>query len=53
MNSPRRAIHKAVRFYFTEVAWRRYGHKTVDVCQRYRVLRIKENSVEVIYLDEY
>jgi len=56
MKSPRRSINLNVRFYFTEVGWRLYGRKTIIVCQqvgqRYRVISIKENSVDVIYRDE-
>ena len=57
MNSPRRPVNRNARFYFTEEGWRRYGRKTIEVCQqvgqRYRVLRVKENEVDVIYRDEY
>jgi hypothetical protein len=57
MNSPRRPVNKNVRFYFTEEGWRRYGRKTIEVCQqvgqRYRVLRIKEDAVDVISRDEF
>lgn len=57
LNSPRRPVNRNARFYFTEEGWRRYGRKTVEACQqvgqRYRVLRIKENSVDVIYRDEF
>jgi len=56
MRSPRRSINRNVRFYFTEEGWRRYGRKTVEACQqvdqRYRVIRIKENSVDVVYRDD-
>jgi hypothetical protein len=56
MNSPRRPVNKNARFYFTEEGWRRYGRRTIEACQqvgqRYRVIRIKENSVDVIYRDE-
>ena len=56
LNSPRRPVNRNARFYFTEAGWRRYGRKTVEVCQqvgqRYRVIRIKENSVDVVYRDE-
>jgi hypothetical protein len=52
---PRRAINKNCRFYFTEVGWRRYGRATIRACQqtgqRYRVLRVKEHTVAVIYRD--
>jgi hypothetical protein len=57
MNSPRRRVGRNARFYFTEKGWRRYGRQTIEVCQqvgqRYRVLRIKENAVDVIYRDEF
>jgi len=57
MNSPRRPVNRNARFYFTEEGWRRYGRKTIEVCQqvgqRYRVLRVKESAVDVIYRDEY
>ena len=56
LNSPRRRIFKNCRFYFTEAGWRRYGRPTVAACQQtgqlYRVLCIKEKSVEVVYRDE-
>jgi hypothetical protein len=57
MNSPRRPVNKNARFYFTEEGWQRYRRKTIEVCQqvgqRYRVLRIKENSGDVVYRDEF
>jgi hypothetical protein len=57
MNSPRRPVNRNARFYFTEEGWRRYGRKTIEVCQqvgqRYRVLRVKESAVDVIYRDEF
>jgi hypothetical protein len=57
MNSPRRPIGRNARFYFTEEGWRRYGRKTIEVCQqvgqRYRVLSVKESAVDVIYRDEF
>lgn len=56
LNNPRRGIFKNCRFYFTEAGWRRYGRPTVAACQQtgqlYRVLSIKEKSVEVVYRDE-
>jgi hypothetical protein len=56
MPSPRRAIRRNCRFYFTEEGWRRYGRATVAACQQtgqaYRVLAIKEKSVDVLYRDE-
>jgi hypothetical protein len=57
MNSPRRPVNRNARFYFTEEGWRRYGRKTIEVCQqvgqRYRVLSVKESAVDVIYRDEF
>ncbi len=56
MSIPRRAVNKNCRFYFTEEGWRRYGRATITACiqtgQAYRVLRVKEHSVVVIYRDE-
>ena len=57
MPSPKRSIARNCRFYFTEAGWRRYGRPTIIACQQsnheYRVLRIKQKSVNVIYRDEY
>lgn len=54
MPAPRR-LSKNTRFYFTEEGWRRYGRPTVAACQtvgqRYRVIAIKERSVDVLYRD--
>ena len=56
LNNPRRDIFKNCRFYFTEAGRRRHGRPTVAACQQtgqlYRVLSIKEKSVEVVYHDE-
>ncbi len=52
---PRQAINKHCRFYFTEAGWRRYGRATIRACQQtgqhYRVLRVKEHAVDVVYRD--
>ena len=56
MNRPRRAIFRNCRFYFTEEGWRRYGRATIAACQQsgqgYRVIRVKERSVDVVYRDK-
>lgn len=56
MQVPRRRIFRNCRFYFTEKGWMVYGRPTVAACQRvgqgYRVIRIKEKSVDVVYRDE-
>jgi hypothetical protein len=57
MNNPRRTLFKNCRFYFTEAGWRQYGRPTVRACQQtdqqYRVISIKEHSVDVVYRDEF
>ena len=54
---PRKPIRKNCRFYFTEKGWDVYGRAVVKACQKtgqeYRVIRIKEKSVDVVYQDEY
>jgi hypothetical protein len=56
MPAPKKAINKNCRFYFTEKGWDVYGREIIKACrkagQEYRVLSIKENSVEVFYKDE-
>lgn len=57
LNSPRRTIFRNCRFFFTEAGWERYGRPTIDVCQRtgqqYRVIAIKEHSIDIVYRDEF
>lgn len=57
INVPWRTLYKNCRFYFTESEWKRYGRPTVAACQKtrqqYRVICIKERSVEVLYRDEF
>jgi hypothetical protein len=56
MPGPTKAINKNCRFYFTEKGWKVYGRAIVKACQQvgqeYRVLRVKENAVDVFYKDE-
>ncbi len=56
MNAPRRALHKNCRFYFTEAGWKMYGRPTVIACQQtgqaYRIVTLKEKSVDIFYRDE-
>jgi TusA-related sulfurtransferase len=56
MPAPKKNIQKNCRFYFTEKGWDVYGRAIVKACQKvgqeYRVIRIKENSVDVFYKDE-
>ncbi len=57
INGPRRGINRYSRFFFTEEGWRRFGRPTIAACQgtgqKYRVISIKERSVDVIYRDEF
>lgn len=50
-------LHKNCRFYFTELGWDKFGSPTVSACkkvnQRFRILTIKEKSVDIFYRDEY
>jgi hypothetical protein len=56
MPAPKKYIGKNCRFYFTEKGWDLYGRAIIKACQKveqeYRVIRIKENSVEVFYKDD-
>lgn len=55
--SPKKRLRKNCRFYFTELGWDLIGRNIVAACmkvgQEYRVIRIKENSVDVFYEDEW
>ena len=50
-------LYKNCYFYFTERGWEKIGRKIVQAAgqsgQDYRVIRIKENSVDVFWRDEY
>jgi len=56
LNSPRRALYKNCKFFFTEQGWANIGRRVIAACGRtrtaYRVIRIKEKSVDVFYQDE-
>ena len=51
----KRSLPANCRFWFTERGWREVGREVVAACgrsgQQYRVLRIKENEVDVIWRD--
>ena len=54
--SPTKRLNKNCRFYFTEQGWEQIGRKVIDACirsgQEYRVISVKEKSVDVFYRDE-
>jgi hypothetical protein len=45
------------RFYFTELGWKEVGRKVITACQQigqeYKVIKVKENSVEVVWRDKH
>ncbi len=55
LRGPSRKVPRNARFYFTERGWHEVGRHVVAACQRteqgYRVIRIKECEVNVIWRD--
>ena len=51
----RRNIPRNAKFYFTESGWQEVGRRVIIACQQvgqaYRVLKIKENEVNVVWRD--
>ena len=49
-------IGKNCRYFFTEYGWKKMGRKVIEACQRtnqeYRIIKVKEKSVDVVYKDE-
>lgn len=54
---PKKRLYKNCKFFFTERGWNEIGRNVVAAClssgQRYRVISVKERSVDVIYGDKY
>ena len=52
-----RSIPANARFYFTEKGWAEVGRAVVTACgqsgQDYRIIRIKENEVHVVWRDAH
>ena len=50
-------LNKNCRFFFTEAGWKKYGSATLDACKKvryqFRIITIKEKSVDVFYEDRY
>ena len=50
-------IPKNARFYFTEKGWDSVGKFVIKECikakQEYKIIKVKENSVNVIWEDSY
>lgn len=58
LNGPgRRGIPRNAKFYFTEAGWREVGRHVARAClqtgQEYRIIKVKENAVNVVWQDEY
>ena len=57
LRGPRTGVPWNARFYFTEKGWREVGRAVVRACgasgQAYRVIRIKENEVDVVWRDSH
>jgi hypothetical protein len=57
LRGPQKSIPPNTRFFFTEKGWREIGSQTVQRCkatgQEVRVIAVKENSVNVVWGDEY
>ena len=53
----RRDIPRNARFYFTELGWDEVGRKVVEACQQvgqeYRVIKVKEEAVNVVWRDRH
>lgn len=52
-----RTLPANTRFYFTEKGWREIGRRVVAACgqsgQEYRIIRVKENEVNVVWRDNH
>ncbi len=50
-------IPRNARFYFTELGWKEIGRYVVEACQQtgqeYRVIKVKEGAVNVVWRDRY
>ncbi len=57
LRGPQKSIPQNTHFFFTEKGWREIGRHTVASCktsgQDVRVIAVKENSVNVVWGDEY
>ena len=50
-------IPRNARFYFTELGWKEVGRKVAEACQQvgqeYRVIKVKEGTVNVVWRDRH
>lgn len=56
LSGPNKRIPPNARFYFTENGWDKIGRKVIKACnevgQRYRIISVKENSVDIVFRDK-
>jgi hypothetical protein len=49
-------LNKNCRFFWTEQGWKNFGSNVINACKktktRFRIITIKEKSVDVFYRDE-
>jgi hypothetical protein len=57
LRGPDRPIPRNAKFYFTERGWREIGRHVVAACksveQQYRIIRVKERDVNVVWRDSH
>ena len=57
LRGAQRNLQQNSRFYFTEKGWAEVGRAVIKACiktgQKYRVLSVKENSVNVVWEDKH
>lgn len=57
LRGPSRSIPSNAKFYFTEKGWKEVGRNVVKACQRvgqeYRIIKVKEKSVNVVWRDKH
>ncbi len=57
LRGPKRNIPQNAKFYFTESGWKNVGKNVVAACQRvgqrYRVIKVKEKSINVVWRDKF
>ena len=57
LRGPDRSLPGNAHFYFTEKGWREVGRPVLEACgrsgQRCRVIRIKENEIDVVWRDKH
>lgn len=56
LNGCKHPLPRNARFYFTERGWRDVGRKVIIAAQKsgqkYRIISVKENSVNVLWSDD-